>query len=195
MSQEKELIEQVKKGNQGAFEVLVKIHYSMAIRIAARYLRASQNVDDVVQDSFVKAYQAIHKFQGRSQFKTWLGAIVRNTSINYLRKNKRFQQILPSHEALMVSLDDGYLMKDQKMRSRVVAQLVSMLAPKQKRALELRIYEGMSFKEIAKEMNCPCDTAKANFRHAIIRLRSLVFDKNKLNYRMMLREDLMVIES
>jgi RNA polymerase sigma-70 factor (ECF subfamily) len=127
------------------------------------------HAEDVVQESFIKAFEKIHMFEGRSSFKTWLFQIAVNTAKNKLRS-------LPQEH---VSIEDVHLGIDpgaetslvrQDLR-RVIRAEVERLPEKQRVALTLRIFEDLSFKEIAQIMQCPYDTAKANYRHGLMRLK------------------------
>ena len=129
--------------------------------------------DDVVQDSFVKAYKALKGFRGESSFKSWLLRIVANTAKNALRSRARHSgSDLDSQPLAYIHEDFGRLESGQ--RAKLLKEAVAKLAPKQKMALELRIFEELSFKEVASVMNCPFDTAKANFRHALMNLRKII---------------------
>ncbi len=169
MKSDIELVEDVKAGDGQAFSELVQRHQRALLRLSVRFLRDLALAEDVVQESFIKAYEKIHSFEGRSSFKSWLFQIAVNTAKNRLRS-------LPYE---YVSIDDVNLGVDpgaennlvQLDLSRMIRQEVSQLPERQRIALTLRIYEDLSFREIAQIMACPYDTAKANYRHGLMRLR------------------------
>jgi len=168
------LVEQVKLGNRGAFSELVKRHQRMILRLSMRLLRDLEAAEDVVQESFLKAYQKIHMFQGRSAFKSWLYQIAVNTAKNKLRaKRKDLVNIDTVSIAVEADADTGLESKDLR---RILQDEIEQLPARQKTALVLRIYEDLSFKEVADIMGCPYDTAKANYRHALIKLRHKLAD-------------------
>lgn len=127
------------------------------------------SAEDVVQESFIKAYEKLSTFEGRSSFKSWIYQITVNTARNKLRENR--------HD--MTDIDNVHLAVDAVAESTLVhgavADILQMevekLPERQKTALVLRVYEDLSFHEIAEIMECPYDTAKANYRHALMKLR------------------------
>lgn len=171
-----ELVEEVKNGNVSAFSELVKRHQKGLFRLCLRFLKAAEVADDVLQETFIKAYQKIHTFEGRSSFKSWIYQIGVNTAKNKLREYKYNTDDIEN-----VNLGVGAT-SDQGLNQMALSQILDMgidsLPPKQKTALMLRIYDDMSFKEIAEIMECPYDTAKANYRHALIKLKDF-FNSNK----------------
>jgi RNA polymerase sigma-70 factor (ECF subfamily) len=122
-----------------------------------------------VQESFIKAYQNIDSFEGRSSFKSWLYQIAVNTAKNCLRAKKGEAVKL---DAVQIAVDgQAHNALEQMDLKELVQKYVDILPEKQRTALVLRIFEDLSFKEIARIMDCPYDTAKANYRHAIMKLR------------------------
>lgn len=169
MKADLELVEEVKSGQRLAFSELVKRHQQALYRLCIRFVKDPDAAEDIVQDSFVKAYQKIHLFEGRSSFKSWLFQIAVNTAKNKLRET----------QAESLDLEDNQLAVDSVAHQRLedydlkelVQKYVERLPEKQRTALMLRVFEDLSFKEIAQIMNCPYDTAKANYRHALIKLK------------------------
>jgi RNA polymerase sigma-70 factor, ECF subfamily len=169
MKSDIELVQEVKQGEKRAFSELVHRHQRALLRLSLRFTREPALAEDIVQDSFIKAYQKIHLFEGRSSFKSWLFQIALNTAKNRFRERSHE---LMNIEDLRVGTDPGaetgLLRADLKKRIRVE---VDKLPERQRLVLNLRIYEDLSFKEIAAIMDCPYDTAKANYRHALLKLR------------------------
>lgn len=164
-----ELVEKVKSGNRGAFSELVKRHQRSVLRLSLRFVKDMDTAQDVTQDAFIKAYEKLASFEGRASFKSWLFQIAVNTARNKLREWKRDT----------VDIDDVHLAVAAEAETTLVHtavadilhQEVEKLPFKQKTALVLRVYEDLSFNEIADIMECPYDTAKANYRHALLKLR------------------------
>ena len=137
--------------------------------MSLRFTREQALAEDVVQDTFIKAFQKIELFEGRSSFKSWLFQIALNTAKNRFRERPRD----------VINIDDVNLGVDPGAESEMIQgdlrQMIRVevekLPEKQRIALTLRIFEDLSFKEIAQIMQCPYDTAKANYRHALLRLR------------------------
>lgn len=85
---ENQLVQQVLSGNSSAFGYFVEKYQDTAITIAWRICKNMQDAEDVVQDSFVKAYRNLHSFRKESKFSTWLYRIVYNTAITFIRSQK-----------------------------------------------------------------------------------------------------------
>ena len=169
MDKDHHILEQVRKGDHQAFSELVTRHQKTLLRVVLRMTRDTSLAEDVVQEAFMKAFEKIDSFQGRSTFKSWLCQIGVNTARNKLRSMKR---IHVDYENLNLSYnshqEDDVAIMD--LRSIINAE-VGKLPNKQRTALSLRIFEDMSFAEIAEVMSCPYDTAKANYRHGLLKLK------------------------
>ncbi len=173
-----ELVSEVKLGNRLAFSALAQRHQRALLRLSLRFTKEQASAEDIVQESFLKAYQKIHLFEGRSSFKSWLFQIALNTARNRYRamsgrSDSSFDTLNVDDLPLGVDpgAESGMLRAD--VRSRVRAE-VDRLPDRQRMALNLRIFEDMSFKEIAQIMECPYDTAKANYRHALLKLKERI---------------------
>ena len=175
-----ELVQKVRDGDRNAFSQLVRRHQKNLMRLCVRFMKDVDMAEDIVQESFIKAYERLHSFEGRASFKSWLFQIAVNTAKNRLRDRRDSG----------VNIDDLHLAVSARAETTLVhtavAQLiqksVDTLPMKQKTALVLRIYEDLSFKEIAEIMECPYDTAKANYRHALMKLRDEFLKQPELRH-------------
>ena len=165
-----ELVKQVKLGNKTAFNLLVRTHQRGLYAIVFSMLKDHGATDDVVQDSFVKAYKHLETFAGKSSFKSWLYSIAINTAKNALRSESLRDKVDIEKVVLQSSPRMGENLEEQQLQT-LMAEQIEKLPEKQKMALTLRVFDELPFKEIAEIMECPYDTAKANFRHAINSLR------------------------
>jgi len=165
-----ELVKQVKAGNKTAFNLLVRAHQRGLYAMLFGMLKDHGATDDVVQDSFVKAYKNLETFEGRSSFKSWLYSIGINTAKNALRSESLRGKVDLDKVVLQSTPRMGESLEEEQLKT-VLAEQIEKLPEKQKMALTLRIFDELPFKEIAEIMECPYDTAKANFRHAINSLR------------------------
>lgn len=169
ISSDNELIQEVRSGNRRAYSELVKRHQKALLRMALRFVKDLDVAEDVVQESFIKAYEKLNHFEGRSSFKSWLFQIAVNTAKNKLRENKRSTTDIDD-----VNIAVGAVAESSLVHTALANELqdeVDKLPVRQKTALVLRVYEDLSFKEIAEIMDCPYDTAKANYRHALLKLK------------------------
>jgi RNA polymerase sigma-70 factor, ECF subfamily len=171
-----ELVAEVKAGNRRSFSELVKRHQKGLLRMSLRFVKDLDTAEDVVQESFIKAFEKLHSFEGRASFKSWLFQIAVNNARNRIRDSRKNMMDIEN-----VQLAVGAEAESGMVHNAVAGMLqeeVDKLPDRQRTALVLRVYEDLSFKEIAEIMGCPYDTAKANYRHALMKLRE-VFDEQQ----------------
>ncbi|MCB0365425.1 MAG: sigma-70 family RNA polymerase sigma factor [Bdellovibrionaceae bacterium] len=178
MKADLELVEKVRNGNRAAFSELVTRHQRLLLRLALRMTRDLEMAEDIVQEAFIKAYQNIGRFEGRASFRSWIYQITANTAKNKLRARKNDCVDIDNINLAIPSGAEWALMEEDV--KEVIQNEIDQLPDRQRTALNLRIYEDMSFKEIAQIMNCPYDTAKANYRHALMKLRHRMEENNML---------------
>ena len=172
------LVERAKSGDVKAFDFLVIKYQKRVIRLLSRIVRDSSEVEDIAQESFMKAYRAISKFRGDSAFYTWLYRIAVNTAKNYLFAKGRRPIAMSdistknddgeSFEILdVVSSDDS---PESTLSGLQIAQAVNnaveKLPEELSRAVTLREMEGLSYEEIAEVMNCPIGTVRSRIFRA-----------------------------
>jgi RNA polymerase sigma-70 factor (ECF subfamily) len=167
---DQQLVVRVQKGDKRAFDLLVLKYQYKVHAIVARFIRDSDEVRDVVQEAFIKAYRALPKFRGDSQFYTWLYRIAVNTAKNYLVARSRRP---PSSD---VDLDDAeYYSGSEQLKDfgtpenqlfrdqleEVINKAINELPEDLRTAVTLREYEGLSYEDIASVMNCPVGTIRS----------------------------------
>lgn len=167
---DQQLVVRVQKGDKRAFDLLVLKYQYKVHSIVARFIRDSDEVKDVVQEAFIKAYRALPRFRGDSQFYTWLYRIAVNTAKNYLVARSRRP---PSSD---VDLDDAeYYSGSEQLKDtgtpenqmfrdqleEVINQAIIELPEDLRTAVTLREYEGLSYEDIASVMNCPVGTIRS----------------------------------
>lgn len=186
------LVERVKHGDARAFELLVVKYQRRIERLIARMVRDVDLVQDIAQETFIRAYRAMPQFRGESAFYTWLYRIAVNTAKKALMELKRDPLITESARLgrdedgeetsrLENELSDGET-PDNMLASRQVAAAVNTaieaLSDDLRQAILLREIEGLSYEEIATVMNCPIGTVRSRIfraREAIAeRLRPLL---------------------
>lgn len=172
---DQQLVVKVQEGDKRAFDLLVLKYQHKVHAIVGRFVRDTDEVADVVQEAFIKAYRALPKFRGESQFYTWLYRIAVNTAKNYLVSRSRRP---PGSD---VDIDDAeyysgseYLKdlgtpENQLFRDELESVIVKSIAelPEDLRtAVTLREYEGLSYEEIAEIMECPVGTVRSRIFRA-----------------------------
>ncbi len=173
------LIERVRAGDRQAFSELVKKYQRQVLRLALRLVGELETAEDVVQESFLKAYQKLNLFEGRSAFKSWLFQIAVNTAKNKLRSRRHDFVHIDKVNIAVAPLAETKL--ESLALSDVIKAAIAELPERQRMALVLRIFEDLSFKEVAEVMECPYDTAKANYRHALLKLKAKISDQDLLS--------------
>ncbi len=179
------LVEKAQKGDKKAFGILVEKYHKKLYRILSRMIRDQSEIEDIVQDSFIKAYRAINNFRGDSAFYTWLYRIGVNTAKNHLTALGKRPKAMEEVEIDDVeNFDDGYemrnldtpetIMMNQEIVS-TVSETIETLPDELKEAISLREMDGLSYEEIAVIMQCPIGTVRSR----IFRAREAIAEKLK----------------
>jgi RNA polymerase sigma-70 factor (ECF subfamily) len=171
--------EQARQGDQRAFGVLVERHSRSVFRLAFRMTQNEQDAEDLVQETFLKAYKQLHRFDGRSAFGTWLYRIAANCSLDLIRarKNRRERQTALTSETTdwldRVAAPDPS--PERLARSGQVASLLkpalAQLTELERTAFVLRHYEGRGIEEIAGVLGVQTNAAKHSVFRAVQKLR------------------------
>ena len=172
-----DLVERFRAGDNLAFDELVRRYRDPIVALVRRYVKASDDAEDVAQKAFVRAFERIEGFRGDASFRTWLHRIAINLALNHLRGQERLQPLdIDDVGAFTNSLGTEKLVAAEVWR-KVHARLAE-LPPKQRLVVELRLFHELSFKEVAIIADCSEDSAKVNFHHAVKRLRALLPNVN-----------------
>lgn len=173
---DQQLVERVQRGDKQAFGLLVDKYRRKLGRLLSRFIRDQAEVEDVVQEAFIKAYRALPNFRGESAFYTWLYRIGINTAKNYLVSMGRRPQT-----ANEIEVDDAENFEDgdelrtldtpeTELMTQEIAKTVQLaieaLPEDLKTAIVLREIEGLSYEEIATMMNCPIGTVRSRIFRA-----------------------------
>jgi RNA polymerase sigma-70 factor (ECF subfamily) len=185
------LIARVKQGDQKAFEMLVVKYQRRIERLIGRMVRDVDLVQDIAQETFIRAYRAIPQFRGDSAFYTWLYRIAVNTAKKALVDLKRDPLVTESARSVRDDDDETSRVENELtdgetpeavMASKEIAAAVNAaieaLSEDLRQAITLREIEGLSYEEIAEVMDCPIGTVRSRIfraREAIaLRLRPLL---------------------
>ncbi|WP_216797383.1 RNA polymerase sigma factor RpoE [Candidatus Vallotia tarda] len=182
------LIERIQKGDKAAFGLLVAKYHHKIMRLISRLVRDPAEVEDVAQETFIRAYRALPQFRGESAFYTWLYRIAVNAVKNYLSAQERHALTLTKVdiEEDKTSSDATHLRDvntpESVLMSKQIAQTINtaiaVLPRKLQIAISLREIEGLSYEAIAGMMGCPIGTVRSRIfraRAAIsTRLRPLI---------------------
>ncbi len=169
------LVERVQQGDKKAFDVLVLKYQHRIIKLVARFVKNGDEVQDVTQEAFIKAYRALHNFRGDAAFYTWLYRIAINTAKNYLVSARRRATDSAVDAQDAEQYDDGdwlreYATPEKELLAQEIKQVIhkaiSELPSDLKEAVTLREMEGLSYEEIAEVMDCPIGTVRSRIFRA-----------------------------
>lgn len=180
--QDQALVEEALDGNQDAFSQLMDKYKKPIHHHIYRMVRDKGQVEDLVQEIFIKAFSSLSSYSSNYAFSTWLYKIATNHTIDYLRRKKLStlsidQPLRTKDGELEYELPDAtyrpdrHLLEDQ--RRELIQEAIDSLPPKYYRVIVLRHQQERSYEEIAKELDLPLGTVKAH----IFRARELLYKK------------------
>lgn len=189
-----ELVEQAQQGHMPAFEMLVNRYQQRVANAIAKLVKNRSEIEDVSQEVFIKVFRALPRFRGDSSFYTWVYRIAINTAKNHLvAKSRRIQNTQVEYEEAESfsnneehrNLDTPDAVYARGELEQVMTKAISQLPDDLKTAIILREVDGLSYDEIAAEMNCPIGTVRSRIfraRDAIdLALRPLLDTENNRN--------------
>lgn len=181
------LVERTLAGDQRAYGLLVVKYQRRIQRLIGRMVRDVDLVEDIAQETFIRAYRALHQFRGDAQFYTWLYRIAVNTAKKFLMDLKRNPTVsdragafndddetsAPQYEPMTEETPESVLAA--KEIAAVVNTAMEALPDELRQAVMLREMEGLSYEEIALAMDCPIGTVRSR----IFRAREAISSKIK----------------
>jgi len=178
---EQTLVVAAKNGDEQAFETLFKRHQQKVLRMVQGYTRVREDAEDIVQQSFHKAFMHLCRFEGKSFFSTWLTRIAINEALMFLRSIRAVRELYIDDggdaEGIAASLEipdsrpdpeASYLHRE---RARVLLSALKHLRPRMRRALELRELAEFSTEQTAEQMGLSVSAVKARIFHGRRELR------------------------
>jgi RNA polymerase sigma-70 factor, ECF subfamily len=188
---DKELVRRVQQGDRRAFDLLFSRYQHKIVNLVGRYLRDSEDVQDVVQEAFIKAFRALPRFRGESAFYTWLYRIAINTAKNHIVARSRRPPGVDVEIDDAEHLDGADALRDLEnpesalARDELSAEIDSAIAdlPDDLRsAVTLREFDGLTYEQIAEIMECPVGTVRSRIfraREAIDRRIAPLLDRQR----------------
>jgi RNA polymerase sigma-70 factor (ECF subfamily) len=186
------LVKRAKSGDYRAFDLLVLKYQSRLISTAFKFVKDVQIAEDIVQDSFIKAFNALESFREDSSFYTWIYRITVNTSKNFLVSKKRKSELLNSDLSEEASYEvepvETYSPEDLLQATqlkKVITETIAQLGEDTRTALTLRELDGLSYEQIADVVNCPVGTVRSRIfrgREVIDEAISQYKQDNKTKY-------------
>lgn len=172
-------VAQARGGDSEAFRSLVERHSRYVFNVAYRLTGSAQDAEDVVQDTFLKAYRQLRNFEARADFRTWLHRITVNCSIDLIR-TRRHRELGQDPEDLERGADLGDVTKpagpdrlllSTEIRERVGEGLATLTAS-ERLAFTLRHVEGLPIREVATAMGLKTEAAKNSIFRAVRKMRA-----------------------
>ena len=159
-------------GDKNAFRLIV-LHYAQAVnRLAYRYTADASHAEDIAQETFIKAFQAIGRYQAQAKFSTWLLRITTNSAIDYLRKaNRQMAQSL-DEDGIQVDITDQQIETgDHLDLNRRLKNALSDLSDVERLAITMKHHQGFSIDETAQVLNINSNACKQTIFRAVQKLR------------------------
>jgi RNA polymerase sigma factor (sigma-70 family) len=184
------LIEEALNGKQSAYDKLMKKYYQHIYNLIYKMIFKKEDVEDLTQEAFIKAFNSLQHFDRQFAFSTWLYKIATNNSIDYLRKKKLNtfsidKEIESEDSDYKFDIPDNDYVPDTKIiedeRRKVLEDAIESLPEKYKQVITMRHKQEKEYEEIAKELNLPLGTVKAHIFRGRELLNKYLKDKIK-NY-------------
>lgn len=165
-----ELVQQVLNGNSNAFRYLVANHQRLVMHIVGRIVMRQDEVEDICQDVFVKVFKELKRFRGESKLSTWIATIAYNTSISYVRKQKRRGEQLYDEELPLTRKETDesvspFVVEEEEAK-RILMKMIEQLPEHYRTVLTLFHLEEFSYKEIEEITGMPEGTIKSYLSRA-----------------------------
>jgi RNA polymerase sigma-70 factor, ECF subfamily len=167
---ENNLIEKYLKGDEKSLEILIQKYLRPIYNFVYSRVGSSQEAEDITQDTFVKMWKNLKKFEQQQKFSTWLYAIAGNTAIDYLRKKKTIPfSAFSDNEGNNTIIDN--LADENVVAENNLAYAVEKLSPEHRDVISMHNDNRFTFKEMANILREPMNTVKSRYRRAITNLK------------------------
>ncbi|MHB8651831.1 MAG: RNA polymerase sigma factor [Minisyncoccota bacterium] len=179
---DKELVHAYQGGDEGALAVLIKRYLKTLYHLARSFVVDADIAEDIVQDTVVKMWRHLERYDDTQSFRAWLMRIAHNTAIDHIRKKRpqifSLLESSDSHESFAAGIPDTEPLADEIfMRAderREAESLLSILPPYYREIVILRHYSDLTFEEISMVTQKPLNTVKSQHRRAVHKLRILL---------------------
>ena len=171
------LISQTLSGDQKSYEILVKRYQKRVHRLAQRLVRDADAADDVAQEAFIRAYYALSRYEQGRNFYFWLSRIAVNLALNHLSREKRLVALPEDDTNLDPALSTDPTAEADASQLKVrIGEAIEKLPLHQRSVLLLRAQEGLSYQEIARNLDISIGTVMSRLSRARQALKELLGD-------------------
>lgn len=174
---EKALIQKAKDGDKKSIELLYKQFYGFAMSVALRYSNSRDEACEIVNDSFMKAFDRLKQYQLENSFKGWFRRIIVNTSIDYYRKNSRYASIMDIEKAESESYSPDII---DQLTFEDILGLIRSLPEILRIVFNLYEIEGYDHNEIGEKLGIPASTSRTYLARSKKKLREKVLEINHI---------------
>jgi RNA polymerase sigma-70 factor, ECF subfamily len=179
------LVKQAAAGDRHAFEQLFERYHRPMASVVSRLVSGPEDVNDIVQDVFIRAWNGLPNFRGDAQFSTWLHKIAINTALKHRARYRKEKENI-SVDDMLIELpqsdnrDDPYLSAERKEEVLRLRQAVSRLPEKQRVVVVLHYLEGHSCEEVSQMIGCSVGTVWSRLHYAFKKLKGTLGRDNLL---------------
>jgi RNA polymerase sigma-70 factor (ECF subfamily) len=177
------LVSEVLAGNQLSFQLLVERYQARVFQVARHYVRDAAEVEDIAQETFLKAYRSLGSFQQQSAFSTWLARIAINTALDTLKRRGRSPvrtvedpEATPARPGRAVSAPDAGMRSEEV--ARVTRAVLEELPEIFRTVLVLREFDGLSYQEMADVIGISIGTVESRLFRARARFKARLLEKH-----------------
>jgi len=173
------ILQGCRKKQRNSQHELYKLFYAYGMSIGIRYVKNEDEAIQILNDSFMKVFTRIHKFDDQYDFKPWFRKIVVNTSIDYMKKKKHLQMKSQIEDAKYISDREDIL---SRIGYKELINLVQSLSTAYRTVFNMYVIDGYKHDEIAKTLNISVGTSKSNLSKARAQLRDMISQQLKLQH-------------
>ena len=179
---DEQLIKNYLDGDEPSLEILIKRYLKPIYNFVYRYGSDAHHAEEITQETFIKAWRNLKKFDQEKSFKTWLFSIAKNTAIDFLKKKKTvpfsaFEQEDGENMLANTLVDPSpppQELAEKAGMARVLASAMEQLTLPSRTVLSLRYNNHYNFREIAESLDEPLDTVKSRHRRALTTLKNML---------------------
>lgn len=178
-TQEQSLIEKCRSGNTSAFGPLIQLYRRQLFSYLYKLSGDKTQTEDLFQETLIKTWKGIKKYNEQQKFSSWLFTIAHNTAMDNLRKRK--------HDEVIAEIEPDELRSESNPHNELVSsenkvlieKAVKNLSSRQKEVFLLRIYSGMSFKEISETTKEPINTVLSHMNYSVKKIKRMLGKENE----------------
>ncbi|MFH1009426.1 MAG: sigma-70 family RNA polymerase sigma factor [Candidatus Latescibacterota bacterium] len=175
---DEELLQDTIKGDLRAFDIIVRRYRDRLLNFAFRYLGDATTAEDVVQETFLRAFRKKEEYRATARFSTWLFTVAGNLAKNELRRRKRWRftslgwnEDAEQHIEIPDDRPQPDTLAETEIATEAIQEAIESLPPSHRQAVILSDIQGLAYEEIAQIVGCPLGTVKSRINRGRLRLQ------------------------